>query len=60
LETIKIDLSDIAIVQELLDLIKRIYQHERTSNVTKSYIRFELGKFLRKDLDIKGFLEGKD
>ena len=54
----KIDLSDLDIVKDLMYLIKRIYQHELTPRALKTYIRFEMGKYL-KDYDVKKFLEEK-
>ncbi len=55
----KIDLSDIHLVEKLLYIMRDIYQHEQTNEHTKTYIRFVLGKEFP-HLDIHSFLEGKD
>lgn len=56
----KIDLSDITLVRELMMLINRIYRHEQTPKILKTYIYFEMRKFLGDRYDVKGFLESND
>jgi len=56
---LRIDFPEMALVAELLDILRRIYQHETTSQLTKTYIHFELGKKFP-HLDIKGYLEGSE
>lgn len=55
----RIDLSDISLVQQLLDICRRLYQHETCSPEMRTYIRFELGKAFPK-LDVIGFLRDTD
>lgn len=50
-------IADLQIFKDLLLLVKRIYQHEHCPGILKSFIRFEMGRFFRKDIDIKTFLE---
>ena len=45
------------IFKDVLLLIRKIYQHEQCPQLLRSYIRFEMGRFFRKDIDIKTFLE---
>ncbi len=55
----KLDLPEISIVYDLLKLFRRIYQHELTPEPLKDFIYMEVRRALRRDFDIKGFLEGK-
>ena len=50
-------IADLQIFKDLLKLVRRIYQHEHCSTGLKSYIRFEMGRFFNKDIDVKSFLE---
>lgn len=50
-------IADLQIFKDLLKLVRRIYQHESCPGILKSYIRFEMGRFFAKDIDIKSFLE---
>ncbi len=50
--------ADLQIFKDLLVLVRRIYQHEHCSEILQSYIRFEMGRFFVKEIDIKTFLEG--
>lgn len=56
----KLDLPEISIVFDLLKLFRRIYQHELTPEPLKDFIYMEVRRALRKDLDIRGFLEGRE
>jgi len=57
---LKIDLSDIGLIKDLMLLIRRIYKHEQTPPILQTYIKFEMNKYLGTHYDIKGFLEGID
>lgn len=54
---IKPIIADLQIFKDLLILVRRIYQHEHCPAILQSYIRFELGRFFIKEIDIKSFLE---
>ena len=56
---VRIDLQNMEAFWDVLDLLRRIYQHERCPPELQSYIRFEAGKYFAKDIGIKEFLEGK-
>ena len=56
----KIDLSDIGLIKDLMLLIRRIYKHEQTPPILQTYIKFEMNKYLGTHYDIKAFLEGDD
>ena len=56
----KIDLSDMKLVKDLMLLIRLIYKHEQTPPILRTYIKFELNKYLGTHYDIKAFLEGID
>ena len=56
----KIDLSDMKLVKDLMLLIRLIYKHEQTPPILQTYIKFEMHKYLGKHYDIKAFLEGDD
>ena len=60
MQTLKIDLSDIEIVKDLLHIYQRLYQHELTPEPLKTFIYMEVRRALRKDRDIRGFLEGRE
>jgi hypothetical protein len=55
----KLDLPEISIVYDLLKLFRRIYQHELTPEPLKDFIYMEVRRALRKDLDVRGYLEGR-
>jgi len=57
---LKIDLSDMKLVKDLMLLIRLIYKHEQTPPILQTYIKFEMHKYLGKHYDIKAFLEGDD
>jgi hypothetical protein len=57
---LKIDLSDMKLVKDLMLLIRRIYKHEQTPPILQTYIKFEMNKYLGTHYDIKAFLEGID
>jgi len=59
MQSIKIDLSDLEILRDLLHIYRRLYQHELTPEPLKDYIYTEVRRTPRKDLDICGFLEGQ-
>ncbi len=52
--------ADLQIFKDLLVLVRRIYQHEQCPKLLKSYIRFEMGRFFNKEIDIKSFLEEQE
>lgn len=54
-----LDLPEISIVFDLLHLYQRIYQHELTPAPLKDFIYMEVRRALRKDLDVRGYLEGR-
>lgn len=54
-----LDLPEISIVFDLLKLFRRIYQHELTPEPLKDFIYMEVRRALRKDLDVRGYLEGR-
>lgn len=56
----KLELSEFSIVRDLLHIYQRIYQHELTPEPLKDFIYMEVRRALRKDLDIRGFLEGRE
>ena len=56
----RLDLPEISIVFDLLKLFRRIYQHELTPEPLKDFIYMEVRRALRKDYDIKAFLEGRE
>lgn len=60
MQTLKIDLSDLDIVKDLLHIYQRLYQHELTPEPLKTFIYMEVRRALRKDHDIRGFLEGRE
>ena len=60
MQRLKIDLSDMDIVKDLLHIYQRLYQHELTPEPLKTFIYMEVRRALRKDHDIKGFLEGRE
>ena len=60
MQTLKIDLSDLDIVKDLLHIYQRLYQHELTPAPLKTFIYMEVRRALRKDHDIRGFLEGRE
>lgn len=55
----KLDIPEISIVFDLLKLFRRIYQHELTPEPLKDFIYMEVRRALRKDIDVRGYLEGR-
>ena len=55
----RLDIPEISIVFDLLKLFRRIYQHELTPEPLKDFIYMEVRRALRKDLDVRGYLEGR-
>lgn len=55
----KLDIPEVSIVFGLLKLFQRIYQHELTPEPLKDFIYMEVRRALRKDLDVRGYLEGR-
>ena len=55
----KIDASEMKIVEDLFKMIRRIYQHEHCNKQLRSYIEFEMGKEFTQ-IDFKKFLREKD
>ena len=55
---IKVELSvvNLRIFNEVFDLVRKIYQHELCNDDLRSYIRFECGKLLNSEIDVKRFL----
>lgn len=60
MQVLKIDLSDLDIVKDLLHIYQRLYQHELMPEPLKNFIYMEVRRALRKDYNIKAFLEGKE
>ena len=56
----KLELDEVSIVRKLLHLYQRIYQHELTPAPLKDFIYMEVRRALRKDLDVRGYLEGRE
>jgi hypothetical protein len=44
--------------KELLLMLRRVYQHEQCPVLLKTYIKFEMKRYFKPDIDISGFLEG--
>lgn len=55
--SIKIDIINAHFPKQLMEMVRTIYQHERTNEHTRHLIRFELQKIFGRDTDIVGFLE---
>jgi hypothetical protein len=60
LSDVKIDVINAELPKQCLEIIRNVYQHERTNSHTKHYIRFEMQKLFGRDVDVRSFLEGKD
>jgi len=52
---VKIDLSDIDLVRDLLNIMRKLYQHETCTPAMRTYIRFELGRMFP-HLDVGKYL----
>lgn len=55
----RLDIPEISIVFDLLKLFRRIYQHELTPEPLKDFVYMEVRRALRKEFDIRGYLEGR-
>jgi hypothetical protein len=55
----RLDIPEVSIVFDLLKLFRRIYQHELTPEPLKDFIYMEVRRALRKEFDIRGYLEGR-
>lgn len=55
----RMDIPEISVVFDLLKLFRRIYQHELTPEPLKDFIYMEVRRALRKDIDVRGYLEGR-
>lgn len=55
--SVKIDIINAHFPKQLMEMVRTIYQHERTNEHTRHLIRFELQKIFGRDTDIVGFLE---
>ncbi len=56
----KIEFPEVGIIRELINLVRKIYQHEQCPNALKSYIKFECKKFFKPELEISEYLDKKD
>ena len=56
----RIDLSDLALPRHLADILRRVYQHESCPVVLRTYIRFEMGKWLGDRYDMREFLNSEE
>lgn len=57
MDSIKIDVINANFPNQCMEMIRTIYQHERTNKHTKDLIRFELQKIFGRDTNVRGFLE---
>lgn len=60
MDNIRIDITGAQIVQECMEMTKRIYNHPNTNKHTKDFIRFELQRILGREYDIKEYLKSSD
>ena len=54
-----LDLSDLRLPRNLADILRRVYQHELCPPTLRTYIRFEMGKYLGDRYDMREFLNSK-
>lgn len=59
-DKIEIDLINAYLPEQVLNMVKKIYQHEQTNEHTRHLIRFEMQRILGRDTDIVGFLNGNE
>lgn len=52
----KIDIINAHFPKQLMEMVRNIYNHERTNEHTRHIIRLELQKIFGRDTDIVGFL----
>lgn len=58
---LQISFTDIEIFEELMELFRRIYQHEQCTPEMQTYIKLELYRVLdNKKLDLDGLLRKRD
>ncbi|MCM3739227.1 hypothetical protein M3210_02980 [Oceanobacillus luteolus] len=55
--SVKIDIINAHFPKQLMEMVRSIYNHEKTNEHTKHLIRFELQKIFGRDTDIVGFLK---
>jgi hypothetical protein len=55
-----ISVATTGLYKEQLMMIRRIYQHEQCPDSLKTYIKFEMKRYFRPDIDVSGFLEGEE
>jgi hypothetical protein len=60
MEITKLDLSDLRLPRNLADILRRVYQHEACPAVLRTFIRFEMGKYLGGRYDMREFLNSKE
>ena len=56
----RLEIDELSIIRDLLHIYQRLYQHELTTEPLKNFIYMEVRRALRKDYDIKAFLEGRE
>jgi len=56
----RLEIDELSIIRDLLHIYRRLYQHELMPGPLKDFIYMEVRRALRKDYDIKAFLEGKE
>lgn len=56
----KISLTDTDVYVDLLKLVRDIYQHKDCPPTLRTYVKLRMKQYCRRDLDIDGFLRGRD
>ena len=56
----RLEIDELSIVRDLLHIYRRLYQHELMPEPLRDFIYMEVRRALRKDYDIKAFLEGRE
>lgn len=57
---IKIDVINAEFPKQCMEMVRNIYNHERTNEHTKHIIRLEMQKIFGRDTDIVGFLNSDE
>jgi hypothetical protein len=55
----RLEIDELSIIRDLLHIYQRLYQHELTTEPLKNFIYMEVRRALRKDIDVRGYLEGR-
>lgn len=55
----RLEIDELSIVRDLLHIYRRLYQHELMPDPMKDFIYMEVRRALRKDYDIRAYLEGR-